>query len=217
MHTVRVWDLPLRLFHWMLLFCIVGMVVTANLGLMDWHFRIGYTILALLLFRVVWGVIGGYWGRFANFIPSPRQLLAYLRGESPATAEVGHNPLGALSVLAMLGVIGLQVLSGLGADDEIASSGPLAQHLPSAWVGIATFYHTKVGKLVLIGLIILHVGAIVRYRLKGTNLVKPMLVGDKELDFPAEAAQDGVAQRLLALVVLGLCSYCVYTLVRLLG
>lgn len=205
MHTIRVWDLPLRLFHWCLLGCVVGMVVTANMGKMEWHFLCGYSVISLLLFRVVWGFVGGYWGRFSSFVPGPRLLFAYLRGEAPATSEVGHNPLGALSVLAMLAVIGLQALSGLAADDEISASGPLARHLASEWVNVASFYHTKVGKLLLLGLIALHVGAIARYRMKGTNLVRPMVLGDKQLEFPAAASRDGWVQRLFALVLFGGC------------
>ena len=213
MHTVRVWDLPLRIFHWGLLACIVAMVVTASMGMMELHFLCGYTILSLLLFRVMWGFVGGYWGRFSSFVPGPRRLLAYLRGEAPATAEVGHNPLGALSVLALLGVIGLQVFSGLAADDEISASGPLARHVASEWVSLASFYHTKVGKLLLLGLITLHLGAIVRYRLKGNDLVRPMLLGDKQLEFPAAASRDGWAQRLLALALFSVCVGMVFGLV----
>ena len=217
MHTVRVWDLPLRLFHWALFGGVVGMVTTAKLGWMEWHFRCGYGILTLLLFRVVWGFFGGYWGLFSSFVPSPTQLLAYLRGEAPASAEVGHNPLGALSVLALLTAVGLQVFSGLGADDEIATAGPLARHLTSEWVQTATHYHTKIGKFLLVGLIVLHVGAIMRYRRKGNNLVRPMVLGDKQLAFPATASRDGTVQRLTALALFVICAYGVFSFVRALG
>jgi cytochrome b len=193
------------------------MVVTAKMGWMEWHFRCGYLILSLLLFRIVWGLIGGYWARFSSFVPSPRGLLAYLRGESPAAVEVGHNPLGALSVLAMLVALSLQILSGLGADDEISASGPLARHIASEWVSFASFYHTKVGKLLLVALIVLHVAAIVRYRVKGHNLVKPMVWGDKELDFPAEASRDDWVQRFTAFALFSACAYAVFFFVRALG
>ena len=81
MHTIRVWDLPTRLFHWALAACVVGLVVTANVGgnWMTWHGRLGYTVLSLLLFRIVWGFIGGHWSRFGSFAYGPSSVLAYLR------------------------------------------------------------------------------------------------------------------------------------------
>ncbi len=105
---VRVWDLPTRLFHWLLFLCICAAVITAYIGgnAMAWHLRLGETVLALLMFRLVWGLIGGRWSRFASFMFGPRTLWRYLRdsGES-----VGHSPLGALAVWAMLGWVVLQV------------------------------------------------------------------------------------------------------------
>jgi len=193
------------------------MVATAQLGLMEWHFRCGYTILSLLLFRLLWGFAGGYWARFSSFFPGPKRLLAYLRGEAPASADVGHNPLGALSVLAMLAALFAQVFSGLGTDDEISAAGPLVRHLAAEWVNLASFYHTRLGKLLLLALIVLHVSAIVRYRFKGNNLVRPMLVGDKMLAFSATASRDGWRERLLALMLFAACAFAVFGALRLLG
>lgn len=214
MFTVRVWDLPLRLFHWLLVSCLVGMLVTARLDWMEWHMRCGYLIFDLILFRLCWGFVGGYWGRFAHFVPSPASLLTYLRGASAASTPVGHNPLGALSVLAMLTVLGLQLASGMAADDEIAAAGPLVRHLDSAWVSAATYYHTKVGKFLLLGLIVLHIAAIVKYQLQGSNLVLPMVLGDKQLPFVAISSNDGWPQRVLALFVLAACTVGVYLFVQ---
>lgn len=217
MHSVRVWDLPTRLFHWLLLVCVVAMVATAQLGVMEWHFRFGYAILSLLLFRLVWGFIGGHWARFGNFVRGPGAVLAYLRGTAPPEASVGHNPIGALSVLAMLGTLALQVGTGLCADDEIASAGPMASHFESAWVSMATYYHTKIGKFLLISLVVLHVGAIIRYRLSGNNLVQPMLNGDKELEFPAPSSRDGARDRMFAFITLVVCASGVAFFIRSLG
>lgn len=214
MHSVRVWDLPLRAFHWLLVLGVVGMVVTAQLGRMDWHFRCGYALLTLLLFRFVWGLVGGYWARFLTFVPTPSRLLAYLRGQAGPDADVGHNPLGALSVIAMLGTIALQVASGLASDDEISNAGPLARHLSGEWVNWATTYHTEVGKFLLLGLIVLHVAAIVRYRLQGNNLVRAMVTGDKVLPFAATESRDGLGQRLVAALVLCACAAAVYGLLQ---
>jgi cytochrome b len=115
---VRVWDLPTRFFHWATALCVLGLAVTGTVGgnAMVFHFRFGYTLLSLLLFRLLWGVVGGYWSRFRNFLFSPFALLAYLRGQAPAGHSVGHTPLGAMSVWAMLGVLMLQVGSGLVSD-----------------------------------------------------------------------------------------------------
>lgn len=203
-HTVRVWDLPTRLFHWALVVCVIGLVTTAQIGgaAMQWHFRLGYSVLCLLLFRLVWGFVGGYWSRFGTFLFSPAQVLAYLRGRGAPQLGVGHNPMGAFSVLAMLVFLVLQVSSGLMSDDEIAAAGPLVRHLSSEWVNLATFYHKNIGKLVLLALVATHLMAIAFYFFKKhDNLVKAMLTGDKTLPFAAQAANDGRGKRLLAVVV----------------
>ena len=126
-HTVkaRIWDLPTRLFHILLMLCVVGLVITGNNGdsAMVVHFYLGYAVLTLLLFRVIWGIVGGHWSRFINFIPSLQSLIHYLRNfrNRDTKPSVGHNPLGAISVLAFLIVLFLQGLSGLMSDDDILS------------------------------------------------------------------------------------------------
>lgn len=214
---VRVWDLPTRVFHWGLVICIVGLVATAQVGgdAMAWHFRLGYTVLSLLLFRLVWGFTGGVWSRFSTFVTGPGNILRYLRGEGTARQSVGHNPLGALSVLALLAFLLLQVAAGFLSDDEIATAGPLAKLAPSAWVSYATYYHTKVGKIILVVLVQLHIAAIIFYRVKrNQNLVVPMLRGDKELAGSFESARDDASARAKALLVFGVCAACVATLVQ---
>ena len=118
MQRVRIWDLPTRLFHWLLAACVIGLVVTAKVGgeAMNWHLRLGYAVFGLLVFRLLWGLVGGHWSRFASFVPTPGRLARYLGGRASAADTAGHNPLGALSVLAMLAVLGLQVATGLMAD-----------------------------------------------------------------------------------------------------
>jgi cytochrome b len=217
MHIVRVWDLPTRLFHWCLVVCFVGLVITGQIAgeVMVWHFRLGYAVLTLLLFRLVWGLVGGHWSRFATFIPSPRTLLAYLRGQSQPAHSVGHNPLGALSVLALLGFALLQVAAGLMSDDEIAVSGPLVSKVPGEWVSMATFIHTEVIKVVLIVLVALHVLAIVFYKVKKSeNLVRPMILGDKEVSTLQQSSNDTITSRFFALGVLLLCAMAVWLLLR---
>jgi cytochrome b len=220
MHTVRVWDLPTRLFHWALALCVVGLVITANVGgnWMTWHLRLGYAVLTLLLFRIVWGLVGGYWSRFSSFIYAPGTVLAYLRGQGRAEHRVGHNPLGAFSVFGLLAILLLQVGTGLFSDDEIAFTGPLASLVSGDTVSLATGYHKNVGKLIVLALVFLHLGAIVFYKLvKKDNLVRPMISGDKQMDSPVRSATDTTTTRLLALLVLALCAGLVYWLVGLGG
>lgn len=204
---VRVWDLPTRVFHWLLALAVIGAVVTAKVGgnAAVWHFRLGYAVLALLLFRLVWGVVGGHWSRFASFMPWPGRLLRYLRHQ-PAPGEhldVGHNPLGALSVLGMLALLGAQVATGLVADDEIANTGPLISFVSGATSSLATTWHKTWGQWLILAAVALHVLAIVFYlRVRKTNLVKPMVLGDKQLPPGVPASADGLRARVLAAVLL---------------
>ncbi len=219
-HSVRVWDLPTRVFHWALVLCVVALVVTGEVGgnAMVWHFRVGYTVLALLLFRLVWGFVGGYWSRFESFVHAPATVLAYLQGRGKPEHSVGHNPLGAGSVLALLTLLFLQVVSGSFSDDEIAAVGPMARFVSNDSVSLFTQYHSKVGKAILIVLVVLHIAAIAFYKLKKReNLVPPMLHGDKELDHPAQPSRDDARTRATALVIFLLCATVVAGLVAWLG
>ena len=206
---VRVWDLPTRVFHWSLVLCFAGLLVTGEVSgeAMEWHFRLGYAAMSLLLFRLVWGFIGGYWSRFRTFVVSPMQTLRYLQGQATARQSVGHNPMGSWSVLALLAFTLLQVAAGLFSDDDIATSGPLAKCASSFWVGFATYYHTKIGKVVLILLVQLHFAAIIFYQVRRReNLLLPMLCGDKVLAEPFESTRDDAKTRWLAAAVLTACA-----------
>ena len=205
---VRVWDAPTRLFHWALVICVVGLGVTSQLGgsAMVWHFRFGYGVLTLLLFRFVWGLLGGYWSRFATFLVGPSTIWRYLRGQGRPQDSVGHNPLGSLSVVAMLLFLGLQVTTGLMSDDEISNAGPLTRFVSSAWVSNATFYHKNIGKFILLGLVVLHLCAIAFYYFRNReNLVKPMITGDKVISFSAPSARDNWSDRRRAGLIFLLC------------
>ena len=218
MHTIRVWDLPTRLFHWLLAGCVIGLVVTGSIGgnWMNWHLRLGYSVLTLLLFRLVWGFIGGHWSRFANFVYAPSSFVAYLRGQARHEHRVGHSPLGALSVFALLLILAAQVGTGLMSDDEIAFFGPLARFASGDTVSMATSYHKNVGKFIVIALVCLHLLAIAYYKwVKKQALVRPMVVGDKQLTVQVPSARDTTGSRLLAVVVLALCGSAVAWLVSL--
>lgn len=219
MVTVRIWDLPTRLFHWLLAACVVGLVITGNVGgdAMVWHFRLGYTVLTLLLFRLLWGFVGGHWSRWSQLALSPSLVLTYVRGRA-AQSWVGHNPLGSWSVVFMLLGLLLQVSTGLVSDDEIANAGPLTSLVSGSIVSTATAWHKGPGKLLLIVLVLTHVGAIAWYRLrKAQSLVPAMLHGDKAAVNDVQASRDSALQRALAVVVLLLCAAGVRWLVSLGG
>jgi len=218
MHTIRVWDLPTRLFHWLLAASVIGLIVTGSIGgnWMNWHLRLGYAVLTLLLFRLVWGFIGGHWSRFTSFLYAPSSLVNYLRGRARPEHRVGHSPLGALSVFALLLILMAQVGTGLMSDDEIAFFGPLVRFVSGDTVSLATGYHKNVGKFIVLALVGLHLLAIAYYKwVKKQALVRPMLVGDKQVPVVVPSARDTAFTRLLALVLLGLCSAAVTWLVRL--
>lgn len=203
---VRVWDLPTRLFHWLLAAAVIGLVITGNIGgnAMEWHGRFGLAVGALLVFRLVWGLVGGRWSRFGRFLYSPAAFVRYLRGQPRPDDhfDVGHNPLGSLSVFALLGLLAVQVGTGLVADDEIAFTGPLYSFVSGATASLATGWHKGWGKLLLIVLVLLHLAAIVWHRVaKRHDLVGPMLGGDKPLPTGTPASRDGWPQRLLAAVL----------------
>ncbi len=202
--TVRVWDLPLRLFHWALALAVIGAVASAQIPGVpaDWHPRFGYAVLALLLFRLAWGLFGSRWARFSSWRPTPARIRAYLGGNPHPDDRVGHSPLGTLAVIALLLVLALQVGTGLVSDDEIAFVGPL-NHLVSSAAGLAaTDWHKHLGKLLVLLLVVVHVGAVLYYLFaRRQNLIAPMVHGDKSLDAPAPASRDDLPMRLWALVL----------------
>lgn len=208
-HTVRVWDLPIRIFHWALVVCIAGLLITGTVGgnIMVWHFRFGYAVMSLLLFRIVWGIVGGRWGRFASFIYSPASVMAYLKGRGDPAHTTGHSPIGAGSVFAMLLILGAQVASGLMSDDEIAFAGPLTRFVSGATVSLATNYHKNYGRWILIALVVLHVAAILFYLWRRNhNLIKPMIVGDKQLVTHMPSSRDDAVSRFAAAIVFAACA-----------
>ena len=226
----RVWDLPTRVFHWSLVLLLVFSFVTAKVGgnWQVWHFRSGYTILTLIMFRIAWGFAGGRYARFGSFLFSPAQILSYLRSAPNAVRTLGHNPLGSLSVFALIGLVSLQVATGLFANDDIASEGPLAKYVSNATSGLLTSIHHLNEKL-LIATVLLHIGAIVFYVFrKRENLIKPMISGDREVDASAQAAassadrsepdlmqasRDDAGLRWRALLIVLICAACVAGLV----
>ena len=223
-HTVktRIWDLPTRLFHIVLALCVFGLVITGDNGdlAMAVHFYLGYTVLTLVFYRIVWGFVGGHWSRFTTFIPSPSSLLAYVRNFSnpDANPSVGHNPLGGISVFVFLVVLLLQGLSGLMSDDDVSISGPWTALVPNAWVEFATEYHTEIGFPLILVLVGVHIAAVLYHlHAKKQNLIRPMFDGDKLVSSSTPASRDSLQTRLMALVLVAVCAYVVYRLVTISG
>ena len=202
---IRVWDLPTRIFHWLLAACIVALLVSGKIGgeAMVWHARFGMLALALIVFRLAWGVLGPHYARFAEFVKGPAAIAEEIRGA--ARYRPGHNPLGALSVLAMLAVIGTQAGLGLFSSDDIAFDGPLARHVSDAVVDFATRWHLRL-QWAVIGLVILHLAAIVWHqRIRKHNLLQPMVSGDQQVeDENAVVAKDDAAMRARAAFIFAL-------------
>lgn len=200
-HSIQVWDLPTRLFHWLLVALMVAAFVTGQRGgdLMPWHGRLGLAIIGLLVFRLVWGFVGSTYARFANFFPRPATVVAYLRGQ---WRGLGHNPLGALSVFGLLAIVTIQALTGLFANDDIAFQGPLAVLVEGATSLWLTSIHRIMVNLLLV-LVGLHVAAVLFYTwVKRDNLLLSMFTGTKVVADPQAqpAAGGGLVPFLIALL-----------------
>ena len=207
--SLKVWDLPTRLFHWSLLTMIVACwwTSTANSD-MDTHMRCGYAVLALLLFRLVWGVLGSTTARFSSFVTTPRAVLHYfasLRNKED-TPHIGHNPAGGWMVLALLLMLLLITGSGLFANDDMMTEGPLVHYIGKHASDAATSLHVQ-GFYLLLAMVALHVGAILFYLvLKKENLIRPMLTGNRHLPPAAEIPALKIQNGWLALLILGMTS-----------
>jgi len=183
-----VWDLPVRLVHWLLAALIAFSWWSVRNHHTDWHIWSGCAVLTLLIFRLLWGFVGSSTARFATFVRGPSAVRDYLRGR---WRGIGHTPLGALSVLALFGVLVVQACLGLISEDEDGLYlGPLARLVSSDTSDKARDLHETWFNVVL-GLIVLHVAAIILYRLRGKHLTKAMLTGRTRLDPGARPMQPG--------------------------
>jgi len=210
--AVKVWDLPTRLFHWLLVAILCGSGLSVfYFENMTWHAYFGYGVLSLLLFRLAWGFTGGHWSRFAAFIPSVQRSLAYLR-QPDNWQQPGHNPLAAWSVWAMLIVLCMQVASGLCADDDAGFSGPVSALVSNRTVELLTFYHADIGKWILGLLIGLHLGAVsFQVFYKRQPLLLAMVSGYRLWqDSNVMFSKDHNLQRIKALGLFSLCAALVF-------
>lgn len=215
MNRSYVWDIWTRLFHWSLVVLISISMYTGFVGgfeEMDWHMYSGYAILGLLLFRIGWGLVGSRNARFTSFVRGPGAIIEYLRNIRSQEPGVGHSPLAALSVLALLIAVLVQAVTGLFASDDIFIEGPLVKLVSGDVSGQLTAIHDT-NRWIIIGLVVLHLLAIAGYELlKKERLVWPMVTGYKQgVDAPPE--QNRIV---LALILIAVAAGVVYYLVEIL-
>jgi cytochrome b len=205
--SMRVWDLPTRLFHWAIVLLVATSYVTIQLDEIRWHLLSGYAMFALLLFRLAWGFVGSDTSRFGRFLKSPVagfRHLARFRAREPDN-EIGHNAAGGWMVLVMLALLAIQVGTGLFSNDDTFTQGPLAHFVSKATSDRISGLHS-LNFNILLGAMGLHVVAIAAYALiKRQNLLRPMITGRKRL--PGNTRQPRMVSSLLAaaLVVLAAC------------
>lgn len=200
-----IWDLPTRVFHWLFAICVIGAVVTVKVGgsWMDWHPRLGIAALVLVAFRIVWGLIGSKPSRFTTFVKTPKTVWQFIR--NPASVPyLGHNPLGGWSVVAMLLSVGTQAVTGLFVTDDILFEGPLYSYVSGATANLMVVIH-KTNDKVLMGLVVLHLLAILIYSVRGKKLIRAMISGHGKVENPpagTASTPDGWRSRLSALAIL---------------
>ena len=214
---IVIWDLPIRAFHWVVAVLVVFSYVAGKVGggWMEWHLRSGYAILALLVFRLAWGVAGSANARFVHFVRGPKAAMEYVAslrsGRVPVLA--GHNPLGGWMVLFLLAILAAQVGTGLFADDEIATQGPLAAKVSEALVARMTALHS-LNSWIIAGAVAFHVAAVLFYQWKiGIDLIGPMVRGWREAADGIAIQEPKRAPLLLAIVLLAAAAAAVYLLV----
>ena len=176
---VKVWDFSIRAFHWLLAGLISYQLFTAlsDDGPQDLHLTIGYIVMALIIFRFLWGIFGSYTARFTQFLEPPSKVFNYLRRTEKTARSPGHNPLGGYSVLLMLVLISIQIVTGLICDDEIMLSGPLSQYFSQITISISNQIHATNAKLLIV-VIGVHTAAIFWYQIiKRIDLITPMVTG----------------------------------------
>lgn len=183
-----VWDLPVRLVHWLLAGLIAFSWWSVHNDHTSWHIWSGCAILTLLIFRLLWGFFGSSTARFTNFVRGPKSIVADLKGK---WSGIGHTPLGAISVLALFGALAVQVGLGLISEDEDGLyTGPLYRLVSTDTSDKARDIHALWFNVIL-GLIVLHVAAIIFYRLRGKRLTKPMITGRAVVDPDAAPMRPG--------------------------
>lgn len=214
---VHVWDWPVRVFHWTLAALVAFSVATVYAGgtWMDWHMRSGYAILALLAFRIFWGFAGTRWARWGSFLQGPVRALRYARTlvVPPHETVVGHNPLGGYMVVVLIAVLLAQASTGLFANDDILTEGPLAKHISKALSDRLTSLHV-LNQWTIYTLVALHVLAVLFHRVRfREDLVGAMFSGVKRLPARFAGAGIGPTPHARALIIAAVCAAGVWWMV----
>lgn len=213
-----VWDLPVRVMHWSLVLAVAGAWATQELE-GDWfkyHVWCGYVVLCVAATRVVWGFVGTRHARFTAFVRGPRAVLGYARGllKNQATPHAGHNPLGALMVLALLAMLLAQAATGLFANDQIMSTGPLFGYVDGATSDRLTTIHKQLFDLLLVAIFLHVVAALVYLFVKHDNLILPMITGRKPAGQVPPTERISTSRTWLAALVLGALAAMLYAVLR---
>jgi cytochrome b len=212
-----VWDLPLRLFHWLLALSLGALWATGEAGFdwMQYHMYLGYWTLGLIVFRIIWGFVGPRHARFGNFVAGPAAIWRYAKGLAAGTMiqSVGHNPLGGISVILMLVLLGFQVTTGLFATDDILWTGPYNGAVSSDTADRLTSLH-HLNFNIILAAVALHIMAIAFYFLvKKQNLIGSMLHGRKPAQFVPEHEAITTSEIVKAVIVIAISAALVYWLV----
>jgi len=216
MSSIKVWDLPTRLFHWLLLLAIVTCYLSGTYKsdfyeLAEIHFWSGYTVLFLIIFRLIWGFIGATYSRFSAFKLKPKHLLGFLRGKE--SLAPGHTTAGSLMTIALLSVILAQAVTGLFSfDTGLYLGGPFSEQISSKLSKEFTTLHHQIFDVLLI-LILLHIGAVLLYALKGKNYFTAMFSGKKDSSLTGKASDYISAGKLKLFIAILLSGCAVYFIV----
>ncbi|MEI6860268.1 MAG: cytochrome b/b6 domain-containing protein [Shewanella sp.] len=199
-HRVRVWDIPTRVFHWLMIGLLAGLWWSADAGELVWHQVMAYSMLVLIVFRIIWGIIGSDTAKFSHFIKHPKIVIQYVKDikRHGVSSSIGHNPLGGYMVLALIGILALQLLTGLFATDDIFTEGPLYAYVSSETASWLTWLHKQTFNFILL-LAAIHVLAVLVHTLKGDKLILAMFTGYKKV---SHQSGDAVAFRSLYIALL---------------
>lgn len=205
MEKKLIWDIPTRLFHWLLVLSLAGQYITAEWmdNAMQWHFYLGYFTLGLIIFRVIWGFVGSDYARFSQFICGPKAAFGYLTTlfKQDSVAHAGHNPLGGLVVIVMLALIAVQAVSGLFMTDDIFLDGPWHSAVEDGTLDTMAFLHNNVFNI-LLAVIALHIAAIGFYAIYKKQKLAPAMIHGKK-----QTREKGItSSRLLAAIIVALIS-----------
>ncbi|WP_286237875.1 cytochrome b/b6 domain-containing protein [Neptuniibacter halophilus] len=192
---IKIWDLPTRLFHWSLASLFVFMIVSGNSDdMVEWHFYAGYLLSGLLLFRVLWGLLGTRYARFSSFVFHPGETLSYLKSlfSSEHRAYAGHNPIGGLMVFALLLLLAVQSVTGMMSTDDIIWYGPLYNLVDEETAGLAGYIHHEL-QLILQLLVGLHIFAIIYHKVRFKESLAPAMLHGKKSHAESAQPHEGIS------------------------